>query len=131
VIDGCICSIQYYTFRAKKREKAKNLLFCHAPPPGVPNVAVVEKVLLYVETSNPGGARSVTGPVSEVPLIVKLRAPDGEPVPAVKFPILGTEVQMRGGMTILRANCFTVLLPTRFLATKSNPIRFLVPIDRE
>jgi hypothetical protein len=23
--------MQYYTLRAKKREKAKNLLFCHAP----------------------------------------------------------------------------------------------------
>ena len=73
---------------------------------------------MSVETSKPRGASIVTGPVSEVPLIVKLRAPDGEPVPAVKLPILGTEVQIRGGTIILRVSCLIVLLPTRFLATK-------------
>ena len=78
----------------------------------------MEKVLLSVETSKPGGATIVTGPVSEVPLIVKLLAPDGVPAPVVKFPILGTELQIRGGTTILRNSCLIVLLPTRFLATK-------------
>ena len=31
MVGACICSMQYYAFTGKKREKSKTLLFCHAP----------------------------------------------------------------------------------------------------
>jgi hypothetical protein len=51
-----------------------------------------------------------------VPFTVNDRDADGEPVGAVKFPKLGTEVQVLGGMMILKLRVWTVLFPALFLA---------------
>jgi hypothetical protein len=57
-------------------------------------------VLLSVETSNPSGAIIFTAPVTPAPFTVKLFAADGVPVAVVKFPIVDTEIQIRGGVLI-------------------------------